>query len=177
MLSNNIFVKGTHMFLETALSFYPLIHSFIHSSLKSHLSLSLITRIHQFLSTVGTASATAGSAEPLGPPEFSRWVKPYSFLKPTPLALNADLASCCLTYTGYFEWEWLTKFCLWRVTKFKSVRGFLQGYSTVWWILAMGLTNLLGIADLHLPKGRKYQMVKTQTESHDWRPIVWTNRW
>ena len=24
---------------------------------------------------------------------------------------------------------------------------------------------------------RKYQMVKTQTESHDSRPIVWTNRW
>ena len=23
-----------------------------------------------------------------------------------------------------------------------------------------------------LPKGREYQMVKTQTESHDWRPIV-----
>ena len=28
-----------------------------------------------------------------------------------------------------------------------------------------------------LPKGRKYQMVKIQTESHDWRTIVWTNRW
>jgi hypothetical protein len=23
-----------------------------------------------------------------------------------------------------------------------------------------------------LPKGRKYQMVKTQTESNDWRPIL-----
>ena len=28
-----------------------------------------------------------------------------------------------------------------------------------------------------LLKGRKYQMVKTQTESHDRRPIDWTNRW
>ena len=27
------------------------------------------------------------------------------------------------------------------------------------------------------PKGRKYQMVKTQTESHNRRPIVWTNLW
>jgi hypothetical protein len=38
----------------------------------------------------------------------------------------------------------------------------------------MGLADLLGIADLHC---RKYQMVKTQTESHDWRPKVGTNRW
>ena len=28
-----------------------------------------------------------------------------------------------------------------------------------------------------LPKGLKYQMVKTQTESHVRRPIVETNRW
>ena len=28
-----------------------------------------------------------------------------------------------------------------------------------------------------LPKGRKYQMVKTQTQSHVRRPVVWTNRW
>ena len=39
----------------------------------------------------------------------------------------------------------------------------------------MGLADLLGIADLHcrpaLPKGRKYQMVKTQTQSHVRRPV------
>ena len=28
-----------------------------------------------------------------------------------------------------------------------------------------------------LQEGWNYQMVKTQTESHDRRPIVWTNRW
>ena len=28
-----------------------------------------------------------------------------------------------------------------------------------------------------LSKGRKYQMVKTQSESHVRRPVVWTNRW
>ena len=39
-------------------------------------------------------------------------------------------------------------------------QGFLQGHCTVWWMLAMGLADLLGITDLHC---RKYQMVKTQT--------------
>ena len=50
-----------------------------------------------------------------------------------------------------------------------------SGHCTVWWILAMGLADLLGIADLS--KGRKYQKVKTQTQSHVRRPVVWTNRW
>ena len=40
-----------------------------------------------------------------------------------------------------------------------------------------GLGRSLGHCRPALPKGRKYQMVKTQTESHDRRPIVWTNRW
>ena len=40
-----------------------------------------------------------------------------------------------------------------------------------------GLGRSLGVCRPALPKGRKYQMVKTQTESHDRRPIVWTNRW
>ena len=33
-------------------------------------------------------------------------------------------------------------------------------------------SDLLGIADLHWAKGQKYQMVKTQTESHVRRPVV-----
>jgi hypothetical protein len=40
-----------------------------------------------------------------------------------------------------------------------------------------GLGRSLGDCRLALPKGRKYQMVKTQTESHVRRPIVWSNRW
>ena len=35
-----------------------------------------------------------------------------------------------------------------------------------------GLGGSLGDCRPALPKGRKYKMVKTQTESHDWRPIV-----
>ena len=35
-----------------------------------------------------------------------------------------------------------------------------------------GLGGSLGDCRPSLPKGRKYQMVKTQTESHDRRPIV-----
>ena len=35
-----------------------------------------------------------------------------------------------------------------------------------------GLGGSLGDCRSALPKGRKYQMVKTQTESHDWRTIV-----
>ena len=35
-----------------------------------------------------------------------------------------------------------------------------------------GLGVSLGDCRPVLPKGRKYQMVKTQTESHDRRPIV-----
>ena len=35
-----------------------------------------------------------------------------------------------------------------------------------------GLGGSLGDCRSALPKGQKYQMVKTQTESHDWRPIV-----
>ena len=35
-----------------------------------------------------------------------------------------------------------------------------------------GLCGSLGDCRPALPKGRKYKMVKTQTESHDWRPIV-----
>ena len=35
-----------------------------------------------------------------------------------------------------------------------------------------GLGGSLGDCRPALPKGRKYQMVKTQTESHDWKPIV-----
>ena len=42
----------------------------------------------------------------------------------------------------------------------------------MWWILAMGLADLLGDCRAALRKGRKYQMVKTQTESHDRRPVV-----
>ena len=38
-----------------------------------------------------------------------------------------------------------------------------------------GLGGSLGVCRPALPKGWKYQMVKTQTESHDRRPIVWTN--
>ena len=40
-----------------------------------------------------------------------------------------------------------------------------------------GLGRSLGDCRPALPKGRKYQMVKTQTESHVRRPVVWTNRW
>ena len=40
-----------------------------------------------------------------------------------------------------------------------------------------GLGRSLGDCRPALPKGRKYQMVKTQTESHDRRPVVWTNQW
>ena len=35
-----------------------------------------------------------------------------------------------------------------------------------------GLGRSLGDCRLALPKGRKYQMVKTQTESHVRRPVV-----
>jgi hypothetical protein len=35
-----------------------------------------------------------------------------------------------------------------------------------------GLDRFLGDCRPALPKGRKYQMVKTQTESHNYRPIV-----
>jgi hypothetical protein len=35
-----------------------------------------------------------------------------------------------------------------------------------------GLCGSLGDCRPALPKGQKYQMVKTQTESHDRRPIV-----
>jgi len=35
-----------------------------------------------------------------------------------------------------------------------------------------GLGGSLGDCRPALPKGQKYQMVKTQAESHDWRPIV-----
>ena len=66
---------------------------------------------------------------------------------------------------------------LWRLCTSPLNQGFLQGYSTLWWILAMGLADLLWIADLHCRKVSKYQMVKTQTESHDWRSINWTNLW
>ena len=41
------------------------------------------------------------------------------------------------------------------------------------WILYC-MVDLLGIA---FPKGRKYQIVKTQIECHNRRPIVWANRW
>ena len=47
-----------------------------------------------------------------------------------------------------------------------------------YWALAMGWVDLLGIGgslvDCRpvLPKGRKYQMVKTQTESHVRRLVV-----
>ena len=40
-----------------------------------------------------------------------------------------------------------------------------------------GLGRSLGDCRPALPKGRKYQMVITQTESHVRRPVVWTNRW
>ena len=40
-----------------------------------------------------------------------------------------------------------------------------------------GLCRSLGDCRPALPKGQKYQMVKTQTESHIRRPVVWTNRW
>ena len=40
-----------------------------------------------------------------------------------------------------------------------------------------GLGRPLGDFRPTLTKGQKYQMVKTKTESHDRRPIVWTNRW
>ena len=40
-----------------------------------------------------------------------------------------------------------------------------------------GLGRSLGHCRPALPKGRKYQMVKTQTQSHVRRPVVWTNRW
>ena len=40
-----------------------------------------------------------------------------------------------------------------------------------------GLGRSLGDCRLALPKGRKYQLVKTQTESHVRRPVVWTNQW
>ena len=40
-----------------------------------------------------------------------------------------------------------------------------------------GLGRYLGDCRPALPEGQKYQMVKTQTESHDRRPIVWTNQW
>ena len=36
-------------------------------------------------------------------------------------------------------------------------QGFIQGHCTVWWILAMGLADLLGIADLDC---RKVQSTK-----------------
>ena len=39
------------------------------------------------------------------------------------------------------------------------------------------LGRSLGDCRPALPKVQKYQMVKTQTESHVWRPVVWTNRW
>ena len=39
-----------------------------------------------------------------------------------------------------------------------------------------GLGRSLGDCKPALPKGQKYQMVKTQTESHVRRPIVWTNQ-
>ena len=40
-----------------------------------------------------------------------------------------------------------------------------------------GLGRSLGHCRPALPKGRKYQMVKTQTQSQDRRPVVYTNRW
>ena len=40
-----------------------------------------------------------------------------------------------------------------------------------------GLGRSLGDCRPALPEGRKYPMVKTKTESHDRRPLVWTNRW
>ena len=43
---------------------------------------------------------------------------------------------------------------------------------TVYW-----LGRSLGDCRPALPKGWKYQMVKTQTENHVRRPVVWTNRW
>ena len=43
--------------------------------------------------------------------------------------------------------------------------------------VANGLGRSLGHCRPALPKGRKYQMVKTQTESHDRRPKVWTDQW
>ena len=40
-----------------------------------------------------------------------------------------------------------------------------------------GLGRSLGNCRPALPKGWMYQMVKTQTQSHIRRPVVWTNRW
>ena len=40
-----------------------------------------------------------------------------------------------------------------------------------------GLGRSLGDCRPALRKGRKYQMVKTQTESHVRRPVLWTNQW
>ena len=48
-----------------------------------------------------------------------------------------------------------------------------RGFSTEWWILAIGLVDLLGIADLHCWKVKSTRWLKTQT---DWMPIVWTNQ-
>ena len=39
---------------------------------------------------------------------------------------------------------------------------------------SFGLRRSLGDCRPALPKGRKYQLVKTQTESHVRRPVVWT---
>ena len=40
-----------------------------------------------------------------------------------------------------------------------------------------GLGRSLGHCRPALPKGREYQMVKTQTQNHVRRPVVWTNWW
>ena len=54
---------------------------------------------------------------------------------------------------------------------YKSRRGFSKGT-----VLCGGSSYGLGRSHGHcrpaLPKGRKYQMVKTQTQSHDRRPVV-----
>ena len=91
-------------------------------------------------------------------------------LKSLRKVLDSALATICFPF---YAIKWLPV----HLHSHIKLGVFSIGYSTVWWILAMGLADLLGIADLHCKKRQKYLMVKTQAESHDRRQIVWTNQW
>ena len=61
------------------------------------------------------------------------------------------------------------------IEKIWSCLVLIKLYCTVWWILAMGLADLWGIANLHCRKVESTKWLKHKL-SHDRRPIVWTNK-
>ena len=89
-----------------------------------------------------------------------------------------------------YDWAWL----LWQLAVNATLSKIIKLTQITPWIITLnlgfslrlpyclvdtgyGLGRSLGDCKPALTNGRKYQMVKTQTESHVRRPVVWTNPW